>query len=114
MKSWLQTEGVRSASARGDWPSPDLADLWKRFQTEVLSSQLDVWEVANVPLRFKGPWQRRSERLFRIESLDDGRTMAYTADYDLIGELDQDVGPGLVYGEWRQGIGMGIRVGPSA
>ena len=108
LRDWL-----RSVGGPVDWPSPDLEDLWGRFRSELLSGQMDVWEIVDFPLRSL----RRQDvtgRLFRLESLGDGRTRAYTPDYHLIGELDQEVGPGLVYGEWVQAGARGIRIGPSS
>jgi hypothetical protein len=43
MRAWLESNEITAFTDAGGWPTPETAELWKRFREEVLSGTLQKW-----------------------------------------------------------------------
>lgn len=47
MRAWLESNEVAVFTDQGDWPTPETAELWKRFRAEALSGGIQKWSKAS-------------------------------------------------------------------
>lgn len=88
MRAWLESNEVAAFTDQGDWPTPETAELWKRFRAEALSGGIQKWSKASfkqlldLPADAPSPLQGRY-RVLPVAD-DEGRTWLATPDYRFV------------------------------
>jgi hypothetical protein len=47
MREWLGGNEITAFTDQGDWPTAELAELWRRFREEVLSGGIQAWSITS-------------------------------------------------------------------
>jgi hypothetical protein len=70
MREWLGSIEITAFTDQGDWPTRELAPLWRRFREEVLSGGIQAWSIASWKRLLDLPdgVARPSPGLYRIET----------------------------------------------
>ena len=105
LRAWLESNEVAAFTDQGDWPTPETAELWKRFRAEALSGGIQKWSKASfkrlldLPTDAPPPLQGRY-RVLPVAD-DDGRTWLVTPDYKFVAPFKKaiiDPKPSLLLG----------------
>jgi hypothetical protein len=93
MREWLGSNEIAAFTDQGDWPTPEMAGLWRRFRQQVLSGGIQTWSIASWKrlLDFREGASRPSPGLYRIETDDVDRTWLSTPDYRRIAPFKKSV-----------------------
>jgi hypothetical protein len=100
MYAWLRSNEVTAWTDQGEWPTPETADLWKRFRSDALSGQLQKWFSQSWPFE-TGLTPVFPGRIFRDSA--SGTVSVMTPDYQPIVGIRQrlrQAEPGLVHVEF--------------
>jgi hypothetical protein len=93
MREWLGSNEITMFTDQGNWPTAELAPLWKRFREEVLSGGIQPWSKASWKrlLDFSDGAARPLPGLYRIETDDSDTTWLSTPDYRRIAPFKKSV-----------------------
>jgi hypothetical protein len=93
MREWLGGNAITALQHQGDWPTPELAELWRRFREQVLGGGIRAWSIASWKRLLDLPdgVPRPSPGLYRIETDDPDTTWLSTADYRRIAPFKKSV-----------------------
>ena len=95
MREWLGSNEIIAFTDQGDWPTVEMAGLWRRFRDEVLSGGIQAWSIASWKRLLDIPdgAARPSPGLYRIEEDPDdpGRTWLSTPDYQRVAPFKKSV-----------------------
>jgi hypothetical protein len=95
MREWLGSNEITAFTDQGDWPTRELAPLWRRFREEVLSGGIQAWSIASWKRLLDLPdgVARPSPGLYRIETdpNDPNTTWLSTPDYRRIAPFKRSV-----------------------
>jgi hypothetical protein len=47
MRDWLSSNEIAALTDLGDWPTAEMAALWRRFRDDVLSGGTQAWSIAS-------------------------------------------------------------------
>jgi hypothetical protein len=92
MREWLGRNEIAAFTDQGDWPTPEMAGIWRRFRQEVLSGGIQAWSIASWKrlLDLHEGSHRPSAGLYRIET-DEDTTWLSTPDYRHIAPFKKSV-----------------------
>jgi hypothetical protein len=95
MREWLSSNVIAAFTDQGDWPTAEMAPLWRRFREEVLSGGIQAWSIASWKRLLDLPdgAARPSPGLYRIETDPDDAdtTWLSTPDYRRIAPFKKSV-----------------------
>ena len=93
MREWLSSNEITAFTDQGDWPTAEMAALWRRFREEVLSGGILAWTIASWKRLLDLPdgAPRPSPGLYRIEANDPDTTWLSTPDYRRIAPFKKSV-----------------------
>ncbi len=92
MRAWLESEEIIARTATGYWPTPDTAELWKRFREDSLRVAVASWRVHREERPASGEFGDGEYRgVCRIERGADGSLELVTPDYRPICGVDGDM-----------------------
>ena len=95
MREWLGSNEITALTDQGDWPTVEMAALWKRFREEALSGGIQAWSVASWKRLLDLPdgAARPSQGLYRIETdpEDPNTTWLSTPDYRRVAPFKKSV-----------------------
>src|SRR5262249_8388558 len=100
MYEWLRSEEIADLTGRPSWPTPETADLWKRFRSAALAGHLQKW--ASQDWTMNGPFSQEVNPMFLGRIVVDeasGEASITTPDYKHITGIEQRLrqdGPGLL------------------
>jgi hypothetical protein len=111
MREWLGSNEIAAFTDQGDWPTPEMAGLWRRFRQEVLSGGIQPWTIASWKRLLDLPEgaARPSPSLYRIETDDADTTWLSTPDYRRIAPFKKsvrDLKPSLFAGRLQGGTAV--------
>jgi hypothetical protein len=67
MREWLQSKDIAEKTKIDGWPSPETAELWKRFRNDVLTEASQKWRRQESKRTLEDPHKRPADGLYRIE-----------------------------------------------
>lgn len=67
MREWLQSKDITEKTKTDTWPSPETAELWKRFRNDVLTEASQKWRRQESKRTLEDPHKRPADGLYRIE-----------------------------------------------
>lgn len=87
MREWLESDPIIAFTDAGAWPTPDTAELWRRFRNETLSSSIRRWHWAAAERALVEPVQA-DPGIYRVEldAVSDERWLA-TPDFQRIARI---------------------------
>ncbi len=95
MREWLASNEITAFTDQEDWPTVEMAALWRRFRDEVLSGGIQAWSIASWKRLLDIPEgaARPSSGLYRIEEDPDDPNMTWlsTPDYRRIAPFKKSV-----------------------
>jgi hypothetical protein len=95
MREWLGSNEITALTDQGDWPTVEMAALWKRFREEALSGGIQAWSVASWKRLLDLPdgAARPSQGVYRIETdpEDPNTTWLSTPDYRRVAPFKKSV-----------------------
>ena len=85
MRDWLSSNEIAALTDLGDWPTVEMAALWRRFRDNVVSGGTQAWSIASWKrlLNLPDDTARPPPGLYRIETdpNDPDTTWLSTPDY---------------------------------
>jgi hypothetical protein len=118
MREWLSSNEITAFSDQGDWPTSEMAALWRRFREEVLSGRVQAWSIASWKRLLDVPDSAAlpSPGLYRIETDPDdpNTTWLSTPDYRRIVRFKKsvrDLKPSLFAARLAGGVADISRIG---
>lgn len=121
MRQWIRSEPVREASRNATWPTPETADLWRRFALSVSDEALHEWKqqqsIRSVLWDSESASPAEGSMVRLVNPVAGPRTDVCGPDFQRFGRLQPSLPTleGLVYGVVNKG-GKSITVnylGPS-
>jgi hypothetical protein len=93
MREWLSSNEIAAFTDQGDWPTPEMAGLWRRFRQEVFSGGVQAWSIASWKrlIDLHEGAARPSPGLYRIETNGIDTTWLATPDYRRIAPFKKSV-----------------------
>jgi hypothetical protein len=93
MREWLGSNEITAFTDQGDWPTVEMAALWRRFREEVLSGGIQAWSISSWKRLLDLPdgAARPSPGLYRIETDPDDTTWLSTPDYRRVAPFNKSV-----------------------
>ena len=103
MREWLDSESVTEASESERWPTPETAELWRRFIESLHGVSLREWKIRRKvrAVNWSNPKPPPPGQLVRIVHTSTGlKAEARTPDFALLGELKAPLQrlTGLIWG----------------
>jgi len=88
MRDWLGSRDTVEKTNSGAWPSPETAELWERFRTEVLTEANQKWRKQESKRALEDIAKRPANGIYRVE-VDDSARDAWisTPDYQRLARL---------------------------
>lgn len=102
MRDWLESEEIADLSLEADWPSEEIAPLWKQFYNEMLQPELKIWKRQEFnDKEIKGDISEHiTDGFYRFEIAKGGIAWMTTPDFVRVARFRQtvrEVGVGLTY-----------------
>jgi hypothetical protein len=67
MREWLQSKEIAEKTKTNSWPSPETAELWKRFRNDVLTEANQKWRRQESKRVLEDTDKRPPDGIYRIE-----------------------------------------------
>lgn len=116
MNAWLRSSEVNALSARENWPTPETAEIWRKFRRDALAAGTVKWQTQQWKFDANlDNWEKGG--LYRIEIDRVGRVSVCTPDFKEITGIRQRLirrRPSLLHFEFRENGTEGwiVRHGP--
>lgn len=92
MRAWLESDAIVQRTQAGNWPTPDTADLWKRFREDSLRVAVARWRSHREDRPASGePRDTEYRGICRVEQQHDGSITLLTPDYKTVCSIDGDI-----------------------
>lgn len=92
MRAWLESDAIVQHTNAGNWPTPDTADLWKRFREDSLRVAVARWRSHREDRPVSGePDDTEYRGICRVEQQLDGSITVLTPDYKAVCSIDGSI-----------------------
>jgi hypothetical protein len=121
LMDWLESNKVAVLTDSGEWPTPETAQIWKQFRSDMLRSGTQKWSDREWQLNVDSDTYQSEPvpgQLYRIEVNDeDHSAWVCTADFQRVVKLRRSITyrpPGILEGRFEEGSAQVIirQLGP--